>query len=214
MKRIAFLFIASLFLILSITGLKIAIAKETATYQDLLERAKNQDESVDFNQLRLLYTEADDYAPTNTFPQERSAMIQSFNNKQFDDALKQALSILKKNYFLLEPHYTCAIIYETKGDMDNFNKHMFFLKGMTDSIMKSGNGQSPDTAFKVISVDEEYFLLSTMGFRPIEQRTLNIEGHNYDELIIADQSGNKASIYFNVDPLFRYYDRVFRKKTE
>ena len=64
---------------------------------------------------------------------------------------------------------------------------------------------------KVINIEEEYFLIYSMGFTPQEQRSLNIAGHNYDEILLRDAEGNEGPIFFNVDALFSYYNNLTEK---
>jgi hypothetical protein len=62
-----------------------------------------------------------------------------------------------------------------------------------DRIMKSGNGQSIKTAYKVNSIAEEYNVLRYLKLKPVFQKTHIKEGVFYDE--ITTKSG---IIYFKV----------------
>lgn len=207
MIRTLIIAISVLFLVTNVGGI---CAKE-ATYQDLITQAKDFDESIDFLQLRLLYSQSDDYRPTNTFSSARAAMFEALSNEQFEQALKEAHAILEENYLVLHAHYVCALAYQKMNNLKKYDLHMFILKGLVDSIIGEGDGMSPETAYKVINIEEEYFLIYSMGFTPQEQRSLNIAGHNYDEILLRDAEGNEGPIFFNVDTLFSYYNKLTEK---
>lgn len=74
--------------------------------------------------------------------------------------------------------------------------------GLLQSILASGDGKSPATAYKVISVKEEYATISHLGHKKISQRLLNQNNKAYDAIEVKDDSGAELTIYFDVTPLF------------
>jgi len=62
-----------------------------------------------------------------------------------------------------------------------------------------------DTAFVVISTDEEYALFSALGLRVTAQALINEKGHNYDKMTAVDPKTNETLIYyFNIDKPFNW----------
>jgi hypothetical protein len=60
-------------------------------------------------------------------------------------------------------------------------------------ILKSGNGKSIETAYKVDSVEEEYDLLRFLKLNLIMQKLYIKKGYFYDTIIT-----NKNTIYFKI----------------
>jgi hypothetical protein len=87
--------------------------------------------------------------------------------------------------------------------------------GLIDSILKSGDGLRPETAFKVITVDEEYILLGFLGLKCEGQALLKIEGHAYDRLEVKHgRTGRKKVLFFNVDIPMKWIRKTLQKETK
>jgi hypothetical protein len=56
----------------------------------------------------------------------------------------------------------------------------------------------------VISVAEEYSVIGVQGSKKLQQALINKNGHSYDLLTVANKSGGKDEIYFNVDRVMRW----------
>jgi uncharacterized protein with GYD domain len=68
--------------------------------------------------------------------------------------------------------------------------------GLLSSITSSGDGRSPETAFRVVSVHEEYSLLQEIGAK-VEKQSLVRGG--YDRLEISRKNGEKKyTLFFDV----------------
>jgi hypothetical protein len=63
-------------------------------------------------------------------------------------------------------------------------------------ILKSGNGQSIQTAFQVHSIDEEYEVLTFLKLNPKSQKSLIDNGELYDCFTLD----SKKTVYFKIKP--------------
>ena len=80
--------------------------------------------------------------------------------------------------------------------------HKYIYEQLVKSITDSGDGKSPETAFIVIEVHEEYVVLESDGDQDFAEIAVTDAkgGHSYDELVVDDSVTNKTQkIYFNVD---------------
>jgi hypothetical protein len=67
------------------------------------------------------------------------------------------------------------------------------------------DGKSKEKAFEVISINEEYGLIRSLGLRPIKQALQEDKGHFYDEITVIDpQTNQQSQLYFNIDKPFRW----------
>jgi len=72
--------------------------------------------------------------------------------------------------------------------------------GLFSSVLKSGDGKSPETAFVVIAVDEEYSVLETASLTPVKQALVNHGGSAFDRFEVKlPESEKTATLFFNVD---------------
>jgi hypothetical protein len=71
---------------------------------------------------------------------------------------------------------------------------------LVDSIVRQGDGKSFETAFQVISVDEEYAVLAVFGLVRVEQSLVEHGGSEFDVLTVRSRkSGNEFQLFFNID---------------
>src|SRR5438445_6937624 len=148
-------------LLLLLAPLAVALQQPPAknSYEILLEKVKTSDQSVDFKELRLAYTETSTYSPYGGDGESRRAMFDAIKAREFDKSLQLG----------------CFVSHRELAHADKATYHKFVFEGLLNSIKNSGDGKSEETAFVVISVDEEYALLNWLGLRPTGQALMNKE---------------------------------------
>lgn len=176
-------------------------------YEALLERVKKSDASVDFARMRELLTRLDHYNP---YDRNREQPMTAFRAGDLARARMLAEGILAGNYLDLEAHLAAAAMAEQRGDAAAAAHHGYVAQGVLDSILKSGDGKTLDTAFKVISLSEEYAVMRHFGLRVIEQALVHgKEGRSYDLLKGEDSGGGPVrEIYFNIDPIMGFLSKM------
>lgn len=169
-------------------------------YYSLLQKIMNFDKSVDFKAFRLSYTETPDYDPYQSYDKEKKAMYDDLRNKEYEKALKSVQSILDKNYVDIDAHNICRIAYREMKNPEKYNFHQFIVTGLIDSILNSGDGKSPETAYLVISIDEEYVILAVLDLKLIKQSLIKSNSKNYDKIEARNRkTGETTTLYFNID---------------
>ena len=180
-------------------------------YDELLERVKKSDSSVDFKELRLAYTETEAYSPYGGDRESRQAMFAAINAREYDKTLENAEKILSKNYLDINAHFGCFVGHRGLGHADKAAYHKFVFEGLLNSIKNSGDGKGTETAFVVISTDEEYALFNWLGLRPAGQALINKNGHNYDQMTVTDPKTNETLTYFfNIDKPFNWLEKSLK----
>ena len=133
-------------------------------------------------------------------------MARDLNAKDFARALKDADTVLASEYVNMDAHFVAYVANRELGNTDQSEFHRTVFRGLVDSIMHSGDGKSPKTAWVVITVDEEYVILRVLGFRPSQQSLLNQDGHAYDEMKVKNVDDNSdQTFYFNVDISMKHF---------
>jgi len=175
--------------------------KSASNYQTLVERVKKGDQTVNFRELRLAYSESSDFTSGPDTTDQKKAMRQALNNKDFAKAIQNADTVLVSNFVDMDAHFVEYVAYRELKNPERADFHKFVLQNLLKSITASGDGKTPETAFEVIDVDEEYLLLRFMGLGlPKKQSYMHKNGHYYDALTLNNPASTEERvIYFNVD---------------
>jgi len=73
--------------------------------------------------------------------------------------------------------------------------------------------RSPETAFVVIAVDEEYSVLETASLTPVKQALVNHGGSAFDRFEVKlPESDQTVTLFFNVDRPHAQLARTLQKK--
>jgi len=183
-------------------------------YQYLIAHLKSHEDDIDFYELRMLYTQTPIYNPYDDKIHDlHDGMYAALSKPDFQKALECAETIFEKCYVDMDAHFVCSIIYAKLNDPLKNKYHQFVYEGLFDSIVASGDGKSPETAFQVISTNEEYFLLQILGCQPKYQQLLEINNRKYDLMIATSAHTNEEiEIYFNVDIPHRWFGQRLKRR--
>ena len=175
------------------------------SYETLLERVKKQDPTVNFTALRLAYTETKQYSPYGGDRDSRDAMLAAVREEDNEKALALSEKILADNYLDVYAHVGAFAANKHLGRAEKSDYHKYVYENLLKSIKDSGDGKSMETAFVVISTDEEYVLFNYLGLRPAGQALIEAKGHAYDRMTALDPKTNQRSTYyFNIDKPFKW----------
>ena len=181
-------------------------AKKTK-YDTLLEKVKQKDPSVNFTELRHAFYESPNYnpyAPMMSYRPLNAAIAQ----KNYEEALKLAEGVFAKNFVEINAHIVAEIAYRETGNAEKAEFHKYMVEGLLNSIKASNDGKSKEKAFEVISINEEYGLIRSLGVRPINQALVEDKGHSYDVITVVDpQTNQQSQIFFNIDKPFKWQSR-------
>lgn len=188
-------------------------SQETVPFDVLLERVKKEDAAVNFQELRLAFTETKQYDPYGGDRETRQAMFVALNGKQYDQALSSGEKILAANYLDINAHFAAYVANRELGHADKADYHKNIFQKLLKSISESGDGKTMETAFVVISTDEEYALFNFMGVRATAQALIEEKSHHYDKMTVTDPESQQSAIYyFNIDKPFDWLGNSLKKK--
>jgi hypothetical protein len=170
-----------------------------ADYQSLLAAAKRGDQSTDWRALRLAYAESADFdlLGVRTIAL-RKKMFAALQAEDFPGAARAAQRLLDVDFVDLDAHLVGELAYGKLGDAAQAKFHHDAVLGLMGSIC-TGDGQTPATAFAVISIGEEFEALRVLGLHRTQQTQLEENGHTYDRLEVVDKEGKAQSFFFLID---------------
>lgn len=201
-------------LILAFLCLSISIFSQQEskpTYESLLEKVKKSDPAADFTALRLAYADDPPKDSKRADSDTSKAMFSANRSRKYDQAIESAEKVLKGKFVDINAHLILATAYKEKKAPEKEKFHRYVAEGLIKSILKSGDGKSQETAYVVISTDEEYVILRVYGLMPDSQSLQEANGHHYDMLDAVDPKTNrKVTLYFNIDRPYGALEKLFK----
>ena len=101
-------------------------------------------------------------------------------------------------------------VYTISGQEDEALFWQTRLRRLLDTILASGDGTTPETAWQVIAPEHAYDLLNTIGVVP---ETYEFQPPSYDYIGVYDMIGNERGFYFNVERLLDEYRHKFHTES-
>ena len=205
---------AVLIAVIAVTGPHhvVAAGKSKSPFAIAVADAKKDPGRADYGKLRNLFTEDPTYRPyvhlTPEYREHHPALFEALKAGDFKAAIKHAEAILEVDYLDTEAHFFSSKAYEALGDKKRAEYHRQFFQGVMDSILASGDGSSPQSAIRVITLTEEWAVLSRLGYPPGGTHATQVhDGVTYDVLSGTHvETGEEKSFYFR--PVDAFWKKI------
>ncbi|MGD0142707.1 MAG: DUF4919 domain-containing protein [Rhizomicrobium sp.] len=192
-----------------------SIAPSAALYAKLVEKARNGDADTNYTALRLSYVQSEGYDPYSTRTRPLFEDIwQALNAKDCSGAIAKSNELLRIDFTRIVIHALRSDCFGRLGDAANASRELAIGRGLAASLLASGDGKTPSTAYVVVTLNEEGFVLHELGVTEEQQALVNDNGHEYDRIAGTDKAGKKTSVYFEVSNLFAGLSREFGTSKE
>jgi Domain of unknown function (DUF4919) len=170
-------------------------------YVQLVERAKKGDSTVSFKELRRVF--GDWQCQKHSDAPDRQAMVDAFEKKDYAKAVELVEGVLDYEYVHRGMHLAAEDAYRHLGNTTKADEHKAVAEKLLDALLTSGDGKSAKTAFFVLSIREEYFIMSQLGYKPSSQALVSEGDRMFDVLSGTDsKTGNQVSLYFDITNFF------------
>jgi hypothetical protein len=207
---------APLFCLLLIIVSACASDERGTSYQRLVAAAERGDRPIDWQALRFAYAETADFDPLFGRAQRAARnkkMLEALAARDLVGAAEEAQRRLDQVFVDIDAHYVCYLAYRELGDAAREKTHHDAVIGLVRSI-QTGDGQTPASAYTVISVAEEYSVLFVLGLKPTHQ-SLFVDketGHAYDKLDIVEPDGTPHTLFFLIDRVLAAESTALKKQ--
>ena len=202
------------FRLLAIAVFAAAAAAEPApkSLADWVTMAEAGDAATDYTALRMAYAASEGYDPYGTATGEKfNAIWPAFKAKDCAAVLPLADEMLKADYTLVSVHVLRSDCLRTAGEAARADREEAIARGLMASLQDSGDGKSLKTAYVVVTMSEERFLLVGLGLHEERQSLINDSGHLYDLIEGPNEKPDGPKLaFFNVDALFAGMARQFQ----
>lgn len=195
--------------------------ESTKAYNDLLKSIRNGDRTVDFTLLRYLYAFSSFFDPygfsgsSQEVPGQRlwGQIADLMDRRKWKEAAELCDALIEKEFIDMDLHLLSAIAQKELGRIEQELYHRYVYGRLFSSVRQSGDGRSPESAFVVVRLREEYMILGTLkGFLPVSQSIVTKGSHHYDRFELRHQeTGTTEQVYFNIDIL--KHRKLFRSVT-
>ena len=139
------------------------------------------------------YAKRPDFNSMWKLDDQRQAILAAYKEKlDFAKVVTLSKAWLDKCPVDADMHYIRSQALTEQGDIAHYAYELYYFYGLIQSIASSGDGLGEKTAFKVISVEEEYYLLNDFGAKLIQQ---GLQGH-FDVMQCKLPDGKEATYYF------------------
>lgn len=161
---------------------------------------------IDYQDFRNSFIESQQYSVSKSKSTEflnlRKEMYAKMNKSNYPEVIKITKQMLSIDYTSMLAHKILRQTYKIMGDTINAAKYETIQFGLLNSIVKNGDGKSIQTAWPVIQIEEEYFILSMLGAKLTEQALVG-DVKLCDRMTVTEEGETKV-YYFDVSKLFNY----------
>jgi Domain of unknown function (DUF4919) len=173
------------------------------SYDDYVAQVKAGKVDIDYAAFRLAYAASPKYAPYGALQILANTMTKAYSAGDCGAAMTHAQEMFEANFVQIDAHLVAAQCHEKAGKEEDAQRELTIFRGLMISVLTSGDGTSPETAFVVIAIDEEYKTMEALSLTPGMQSLVSIGASSFDRFNAKKRSGEPVTVYFNVDRLMQ-----------
>lgn len=190
-------------LLLQPVFLSAAAADPAGDYAALVTAAKEGDPGTDYTAMRQAYAMIPQYDP---YGEKTNALMQdgqtAYVAKDCKTALAKFRAAIDVSFILSDAHALVADCLEQAGDKAGEKREEEIAQGLFNSIITSGDGEKPETAFRIVTVHEEETMMAIAGVNGTGRELLTTDAGPVDKVSITDaKTGDKGAVYFNLSAI-------------
>ena len=177
---------------------------------DYVKKIETGQTDIDYQDFRFSFIESEQFKIASkksiefdSLKKEMYMQMENANSQQIIKITKQMLSI---DYTSLIAHKILRQTYKIVGDTINAAKYKTIQFGLLNSIVKKGDGKTCGTAWTVIQIEEEYFILQMLGAK-LQKQSIDNEGGFCDKMEVK-VDGIQKTYYFDATKIFEVYKKL------
>ena len=178
-------------------------------FAKLLERYQALDTTMtpeEYKHLYYGYTRSTFYSPLGTETTPLTRLVEDGKIKEAKESIKL---LDKTNPINLNLAYSKALLAFKEKDEAKTKIYTHQMKGLFQTILKSGDGKSAEKAFVVTAIEDEYFLMKIFKLQFLKQEKISA----CDVITIGlPNTFNIEKLYFNIEKSSEYIENMFKDK--
>jgi hypothetical protein len=185
-----------------------AFADRYSAYVKQLESGQT---AINFRDFRESFIESQQFkiaaGKRKVFDSLKAVMYTLMENEKYPEIIDVTKKMLSIDYTNMLAHKILRQTYMFVGDTVNAAKYRKIQFGLLKSIVDSGDGRTCATAWSVIQISEEYFILDMVGATLLKQST-DYSAGPCDEMEVKTEEGEKKTYYFETSKVFEGYKKL------
>jgi hypothetical protein len=148
--------------------------------------------NVDFAELRARYAARSDFAEVCSQGRPLHETLDEIAEKDWTTALNLSESWLASCPVDMDAHFLAAVALTELEREEEAQAHIDWYRGLVESVLATGDGHTPETAWVVISAQEEYSILQALHVELLERRPLE----DHVDAMTVEVEGQTRVFYF------------------
>jgi hypothetical protein len=180
-------------------------------YSEFIKQLEAGQTDINYREFRESFIESEQFKIASKKSQEfdslKKEMYSLMSKKNYQEIIGVTKRMLSIDYTSMIAHKILRQTYNIIGDTANAAKYKTIQFGLLNSIVKNGDGKSCATAWPVIQIEEEYFILQMIGATLLKQST-DYTGGVCDKMEVKTEEGDKKTYYFEISKVFDGYKKL------
>lgn len=177
---------------------------------DYVKKLEAGQTDIDYQDFRFSFVESEQFKvaseKSTQFDSLRKEMYVQMNKSNYQEIINITKQMLSIDYTSMIAHKILRQTYKITGDTVNAAKYKTIQFGLLKSIVKNGDGNTCSTAWQVIQIEEEYFILEMVGAK-LKKQSLDNDGGLCDKMEVEVDGVNKT-YYFETSKVFEGYKKL------
>ncbi len=183
-------------------------------YSELVKQLEAGKTDINYREFRESFLESKQYEVAalqgEELAQLRASLPELMKQSDFAGIIRTTRKMLSIDYTDMLAHKILRQAYKLTGDAQNAQKYHDIEFGLLKSIVDNGDGKSCRTAWPVVKIDEEYFVLQMIG-ATIKAQSVATDGGICDKMEVVTENG-EAVYYFGISKIFERMDKSLSRK--
>jgi len=180
-------------------------------FSNYVKQLEAGETNIDYQDFRFSFLESEQFKVAGKkleeFTRLKKEMYKQMGKSNYKEIIRITKQMLSIDYTSMIAHKILRQSYKQLGDTVNAAKYKTIQFGLLNSIVKKGDGKTCATAWPVIQVEEEYFILQMIDAKLIKQ-SVDYTGGTCDKMEV-EADGQKKTYYFEVTKVFQQYEKQF-----
>jgi hypothetical protein len=183
-------------------------------YSKTVRKLESGQTDIDYRAFRESFLESKQFevaaAKKEEFDRLQQALSKLMAQSKFPEIVRTTKKLLSIDYTNMRAHKVLYQTYKILEDEAGRQKYHDIEIGLLTSIVRNGDGKSCKTAWPVIQIAEEYFILDMLGAK-LDRQSIDNTGGFCDKMEVSTDKG-KAVYYFGITKVFEGHAKLVGKK--
>ena len=184
--------------------IQITIPDSNDKYSEFVRQLEAGETNIDFLEFRESFLASEQFKKSHNqskfFDSLEQVMYVRMDEKDYQGVIATTIEMLSIDYTSMLAHKILRQTYEILDQPEKAEQYKSIQFGLLKSIVQNGDGKSCETAWPVIQIEEEYFILDMLEAELIEQSFETTNGL-CDKMVVKVE-GQTETYYFDVKRIF------------